>query len=240
VYVVNQLYTFLMDHSWVDIFGDRSMMQMPEQMCFGEKQEHSFAYLILFTDGNRIDLTLYPVEKLATHFKHDSLTRVLLDKDNLFNNLPLPSEKDYLIQPPSQKEFTDVCNEFWWVSSYVVKGLCRNEITYAKYMLEIPVRHMFLKIIEWHTGIQTNFSVSFGKAGKRIKDHVEPDLYAEILSTYPDANPDAIWKALFHMISLFGDIARQVAKHMNFSYNLEEEQNMFTYIQAKYGTFLYK
>ncbi|QHT69932.1 aminoglycoside 6-adenylyltransferase [Rhodocytophaga rosea] len=234
VYVVNQLDTFLMDHSWVNIFGERLIMQMPDQMCFGEKDEHSFAYLMLFTDGNRIDLTLFPVEKLTTHFKHDSLTIVLLDKDHLFENLPLPSEKDYLIQAPSQQEFTDVCNEFWWVSTYVVKGLCRNEITYARNMLEIPVRDMFFKMIEWHIGIHTSFSVTFGKAGKKMKEQVEPELYEKILTTYPDANPDNIWKALLVMTALFKDMAKEIERKMNFTYNIQEEQNIMAYIQSAY------
>jgi aminoglycoside 6-adenylyltransferase len=240
VYVVTQLYTFLSDHSWVDIFGERLIMQMPNQMCFGEKDEHSFAYMMLFRDGNRIDLTLFPLEKLTTHFKQNSLTLVLLDKGKLFENLPPPSEKDYLIQAPSQQEFTDVCNEFWWVSSYVVKGLCRNEITYAKYMLEIPMRDMFFKIIEWHIGIRTNFNVSFGMAGKRMKNYIEPASYQQILSTYPDANPDNIWKALLLMTALFKDLAKEVAYRTGFSYNLAEEQSMTIYMKSMYETFLSK
>lgn len=230
VYVVNQLHTFLKDHSWVDIFGERLIMQMPGQMCLGEKEEHSFVYLMLFADGNRIDLTLFPLEKVAAHFKPDSLTIVLLDKDKLFENLPPPGEKDYLIQAPSQQEFTDVCNEFWWVSSYVVKGLCRNELTYARYMLEVPMRNIFFKIIEWHIGIHTDFSVTFGKAGKKIKQYVDPGLYEKILSTYPDANPDNIWKALLMMATLFKDMAKEVGLYMNFTSNHQEELNMMAYI----------
>lgn len=234
VYIVRQMAGFLHDHSWVDVFGERLIMQMPDQMCIGEKDAYAFAYLMLFTDGNRIDLTLFPLEHLATHFGKDSLTVVLLDKDKIFENVPPPGLKDYLIQSPSQKEFTDVCNEFWWVSSYVVKGLCRNEITYAKYMLDGPVRNMFFKMLEWQIGIHTHFSVSVGKAGRNLKLYLEPTLYEKILATYSDASVENSWKSLLQMTSLFSDSARQVAQHMGFIYNQEEESNMILYIKSYY------
>ena len=36
-------------------------------------------------------------------------------------------------------------------------------------MQETVVRPMFMKMIEWYIGTETNFSVSFGKAGKFMK-----------------------------------------------------------------------
>lgn len=105
-------------------------------MIIGQKdngiKSDLFSYLMLFTDGNRIDLTLLPIDKLEKEFKKDSLTVVLLDKDELFTNLPNPDDRDYLIKSPIDKEFLDCCNEFWWVNTYVAKGLYRNQITYAK------------------------------------------------------------------------------------------------------------
>ncbi len=61
VYIVNDLQTFISDHSWVDYFGERLIWQLPDEMDLGygtKKKMDSFAYLMLFADGNRIDLTL--------------------------------------------------------------------------------------------------------------------------------------------------------------------------------------
>lgn len=184
---------------------------MPDDTIIGQKdngiKSDLFSYLMLFTDGNRIDLTLFPIDKLEKEFKKDSLTVVLLDKDELFTNLPNPDDRDYLIKSPIDKEFLDCCNEFWWVNTYVAKGLYRNQITYAKEMLEVFVRPMFFKMIEWHIGINTNFSVSFGKAGKFMKEHIAPAIYQKILSTYPDAIAENVWKSLFAMTELFSQLA---------------------------------
>ena len=48
--------------------------------------------------GIRIDLTLFPIEKMSSHFSPDSLTMVWLDKDGIFSDIEMPSDKDYLIR----------------------------------------------------------------------------------------------------------------------------------------------
>ncbi|TIG07464.1 aminoglycoside 6-adenylyltransferase, partial [Legionella pneumophila] len=121
VYLVNDIDIFLDNPNWIDVFGERFILQMPDNMVIGqqENQSISFSYLMLFKDGNRIDQTLFPLEKFTTDYKHDSLTLLLLDKDGLFLNLPISSDSDYHITKPSQKLFTDCCNEFWWVCTNV-------------------------------------------------------------------------------------------------------------------------
>jgi aminoglycoside 6-adenylyltransferase len=236
-YIVRQLEPFLKDKHWIDVFGERLILQLPEEMTIGEKNEHAFHFLMLFKDGNRIDLTLFPLEKMKTKFEKDSLTIVLLDKDQVFHALPPPTDSDYLINPPTEKEFLDCCNEFWWVSTYVAKGLCRKEITYAKQMMDVHVRPMFLKVIEWELGALTGFAVSFGIAGRHMKSHISPELYNRILSTYPDSNIENIWKGLFDMGALFDELAKKLAGAMNFRYNQDEADNVRSYLTTKYESF---
>ena len=57
VYIVTGMQSFLMDHSWIDVFGERVILQMPDTMVIANEMETnkaSFGYLMLFTDGNRI------------------------------------------------------------------------------------------------------------------------------------------------------------------------------------------
>src|SRR5919106_6139978 len=135
-YFVNDLDSFSNDHSWIERFGEIMILQMPEAMEDPPPMKDGhFAYLMQFTDGNRIDLTLFPLAKLH-EFERESLSSMLLDKDGLFKELPAPSDSDHLPKPPTAKAFSDCCNEFWWVSTYVAKGLWREEIIYAKYTLD--------------------------------------------------------------------------------------------------------
>ena len=53
---------------------------------------------MLFTDGNRIDLTLVPLKLKDKHFGSDKLTVVLLDKDSSLPPLPSPTDDDYWVR----------------------------------------------------------------------------------------------------------------------------------------------
>ena len=107
VYVVTDIESFTSDHGWTNIFGDILIRQLPDEMDVGKEpgasENSGFAYLMLFKDGNRIDLTLFPKDKLKSNFHTDSLTIVWLDKDNIFANIDKSSDADYLVKRPSRE-----------------------------------------------------------------------------------------------------------------------------------------
>jgi len=239
VYIVDKLESFTNDHSWTNIFGSRISWQLPAEMTFGkttitDQENFRFTYLMLLQDGNRVDLTLFAKDKIETNFIVDSLTIVWFDKDNLFLNIEEANDSDYLIKKPTEKEYCDCCNEFWWVCTYVSKGLLRTEITYSKEMLETVVRPMFMKIVEWYIGTETSFSVSFGKSGKLMKNYLSPFHYNKILSAYSNHEIENNWNALFTMTELFGKFSTIVAEKLHFQYNAEEEKNVKKFLEQSY------
>ena len=83
---------------------------------------HRRLYLMLFEDGNRIDLTLCPKESIQEWVDSEAGFKVLKDDKGLFDSY-IPSPKRYWTAPPTEEEFAASCNEFWWVSAYVVKAI---------------------------------------------------------------------------------------------------------------------
>lgn len=235
VYVVSETESFINDPGWINCFGERLILQTPQNMSIPDPSaDNYFSYLMLFTDGNRIDLTLIPIEEFGKIHKQDSQSICLQDKDGIIPALPPASDKDYHIQNPTQKQFNDCCNEFWWVSTYVAKGLWREEIVYALAMLNGPVRNMLIQMIEWNVCIRTNFSASIGNQGKYLKDHMDPIHWKELLDTYPCARNEEIWEALFAMIKLFRKLAIDVSKQQGFYYDSKEDENISGYLSEIY------
>jgi len=232
VYIVKDIESFTCDHSWVDLFGERIMMQMPEDKVQppAENTGH-FIYLMQFTDGNRINLNLIPLEKIDDLLKPDSLSKLLLDKDNLIGSLPPSNDRDYHIKRPSEKEFLDTCNEFWWICMNISKGIWREELPYAMFMYEQINRNVLNRMIEWSIGIDTNFTKSAGKLGKYFKDFLEKDEWNEFLATYSDSDYENLWKSLFTMCDLFRKKAIKVAIQFNFNYQYDEDKNVTDYLQ---------
>ncbi|MEK3887857.1 aminoglycoside 6-adenylyltransferase [Bacillus sp. FSL K6-3431] len=219
VYVVTDIQSFTSDHNWVEQFGEMMIMQMPEEMILPPADgDGSFAYLMQFTDGNRIDLTLVPVEVADNLISRDSLSILLLDKDKIIKPFPSANDADYHIKRPTAKQFADCCNEFWWVSTYVAKGLWREELSYAKETLEIPVRNMLKRMLEWHIGLHTDFTISAGKSGKYFEKYLDKYTWNEWKKTYPDAEYEHIWQSLFTMCDLFRRVAVPIADQLDYEY----------------------
>lgn len=234
IFIVQDFATFLDDRNWISSFGTPILQQLPDEMTLGNennKEKVSFAFLTIFEDGNRIDLTLFPREKFETDFITDSLTLVWLDKENLFKNITKSSDKDYHVKKPAQQEFSEVCNEFWWTITYVAKGLKRNEIIYAKDTMENVVRPMFIQIIEWKIGFDFDFKISIGKSGKFIEKYLESSFYEKILRTYSDADIENNWNALLLMTKIFKQQQTLLSQNLNFNINEDEANNSLKYIE---------
>lgn len=238
LFIVNDVSPFVHDKHWLDEFGERLIMQEPDSMNLSPngtsswpKNQQRYAFLMQFFDGNRIDLTLINYEHYHSMHK-DSLSKVLLDKDNLFPGLPTPSEKDYLPIKPKQIDFSNCVNEFFWVSTYVAKGLLRDEIIYAKSVLEQNVRPMLQRLLIWKAAIDTGWSKNMGAHGKYLHKYLDSSLYLCFEKTYCDASKDSNWTALLSMTSLFNQVACEIKRYFNFQYDESESQAVIQYLKT--------
>jgi aminoglycoside 6-adenylyltransferase len=231
VYIVTDVAPFRYNYEWIKRFGEIMVMQMPEDIQDPPPStDGRFAYLMQFTDGNRIDLGIYPLAKLDELDK-DSLSVMLLDKDGHMGPLAPANERDYLPKPPTAKAFADCCNEFWWVCPYVAKGLWREEILYAKYCLDHFVRDQLMKVIAWHVGLRTQFSRNPGKYGKYLRQYLDPELWEMLQKTYSDAGYESTWEALYTTCDLFRRLAIRVAEHFGFDYPREDDERVSAHLR---------
>ncbi|QST00864.1 aminoglycoside 6-adenylyltransferase [Pontibacillus sp. ALD_SL1] len=226
IYYVEDLQSYLEDHSWIDVFGDRIIMQMPDlNDGFPEDGEWKrFAYLMLFEDGNRIDLTLVSLKHLEESLQAQDYRKILLDKDDRIEGSVDTVEDPFLIQKPTARDYERCVNEFWWVSTYVAKALWREELTLAKYIMEEPVRDMLIRMVSWKVGIRTDFTVSAGKGGKDLGKYLDPEEWDQLVATYPDGEYERIWQSLFTMCDLFEEVSEHVAYVFGFERSDEGER----------------
>jgi aminoglycoside 6-adenylyltransferase len=231
VYVVTEVASFKDDPHWIYRFGERMILQLPDEMEDPPPgPDDGFAYLMQFMDGNRIDLTIFPIAKL-NELGRDSQSILLLDKDGIIEPFPPPNDSDYLPKPPTAKAFFDCCNEFWWVSPYVAKGLWREEITYAKTLMEQVVRDQLMIMLTWYVGVKTQFSKSPGKLGKYLAQYLEPELWELLLKTYSDASYENTWEGLETMCDLFRRTAIPVAEHFGFDYPYGDDERVSAHLR---------
>lgn len=208
-------------------FGKPSLIQKPESMkLIPPDNNGSYVYLMIFPDGNRIDL-------MVTREKYENNGEpaiILMDKDGAVG--PFEFNKKYrFITKPEEIIFQNCCNEFHWCLNNVAKGIARDELSYAMEMQNHYVRDMLIKMLEWYVGCHNDFDVTAGKLGKYLKKYLPEDIYIRFKATYSDAETKNMIKAAFDTLYLFGDVARDVAKELHFVYDEEEEQGIENYMK---------
>lgn len=236
VYVVTEIQWFIDNRDWLSVFGKPLMIQEPDQnnMAFGQALDtsESYGWLMLFDDLNRIDLHIELAEAAVKNIGGDSLTKLILDKDNLFPALPPPTDTDYHVKRPTQEQYAACCNNFWWCLQNVAKGIARDQLPYAMMMYNQVVREELHRMLDWHIGFQTDFSVSVGMWGKYYAQYLPPQMYAQYVNTYADGVYQRMWEALFAACGLFSEAAGQVALAAHYTYAQNEESGMLVYLHA--------
>lgn len=226
VYVVEETRDFFEDPEWIDRFGERLYMQMPELMDQMQGMEmdlnENFGWLMQFADGNRIDLHVQSIPYARDHVTEDRLCMILLDKDGILPEIPEPTDEEHWIKRPGEVDFLCVCNEFWWCLNSVAKGLWREEATYVMDMLNLHVRPQLFTMLSWRAGRLTDYKKSMGKSGKYMKNFLPEVEWNRFLKTYADADINHLWEAVEEMCRLFDETARQEAAALGLTYNEEE------------------
>ena len=227
VYIVEDLDGLVADLSWLDQFGTRIIEQ---HNVLGNRR----LYLMLFEDGNRIDLTLCPKEHIQEWVDSEADYTVLKDEKGLF--VPYsPNPQRYWTSPASQTDFEKACNEFWWVSAYVVKGIRRKQLIYATDHLYGICQQELLKILAWQVA-SDNGSVDIGKNYKYLFQYLPAEKEKEFSALLDFSSVEKHTQSLFATMQLFHQEAQILAQKMGFDYDMEVAEKMIQYAKERLET----
>ena len=227
VYVVENLNELITDLSWLDRFGKRIIEQ---EVTLG----HRRLYLMLFEDGNRIDLALCPKDRIKEWVDSEAGFTVLEDPNGLFE-LYSPSPQRFWTNPASAIDFENACNEFWWVSAYVVKGICRNQLIYATDHLYGICQQELLKVLAWQV-VSDRGKVDIGKNYKYLFNYLPAKKEKQFSNLLDFSSLDKITQSLFATMELFHQEAQFLAHKMGFDYDMEVAEKMIEYAEERLET----
>ncbi|MDU7139369.1 aminoglycoside 6-adenylyltransferase [Streptococcus mitis] len=224
VYIVDDLGNLTSDLAWLDLFGTRIIEQ---EVAL----EHRRLYLMLFEDGNRIDLTLCPKEYIKEWIESEADFTVLEDSKGLFAPYS-PNLQRYWKNPASQIDFEKACNEFWWVSAYVVKGICRKQLFYATDHLYGICQQELLKILAWQVASDRG-TVDIGKNYKYLFQYLPTEKEKEFSALLDFSSVEKLTQSLFATMQLFHREAQILAQKMDFDYDKEVAEKMIQYAEER-------
>ena len=224
VYIVDDLDNLTSDLSWLAYFGKRIIEQ---EVSLGNRR----LYLMLFEDGNRIDLTLCPKEYIQEWVDSESGFAVLEDPENLFEAY-FPNLERYWITSATETDFEKACNEFWWVSAYVVKGICRKQVIYATDHLYGICQQELLKVLAWQVA-RDKGTVDVGKNYKYLFNYLPTEKEKEFSNLLDFSSIEKLTQSLFATMKFFHQEAQYLVQKMGFDYDKEVAEKMIQYAEER-------
>ena len=216
--------SFKINRKWINMFGELVIMQQ------NDFEDGAYIFLMQFKDGVRIDISFKDIKKIEELAKEDTLSKIILDKDNINLELPSPNDSIHYVQKPSIKEFDKTLNEAWWIQTYVAKAIWRDELPLAKYMFDVILIDCIRKLLSWHIGETHNWNINIGKCSKWIKHFLCEETYNEFIALYPTVDYEEMWKSLFYAGRFIQKIGKDLAEKLEYKYPMQDDINVTEYL----------
>lgn len=236
ILVLQSIHPFYVDRTWLEVFGPvLAVYRDPLIDANGQKRS---AYVVQYETGLKMDFNLWPVELLQQVTSSERLPpefdagyQILVDKDQLTTALSAPTYKGYIPTPPSETRYLELIESFFLDTTYAAKFLWRDDMMAAKHILDHSLKEQHLRpMLEWHAEIDHQWSLKPGPYGRRLKQHVRPDLWAELERTYCGMEIEENWEALFRTIALMRRVATEVGDHLGFTYPQRLDERVMDYL----------
>ena len=156
---------------------------------------------------------------------------VLVDDKGLFESYS-PSPQRFWIHPASETDFKKACNEFWWVSAYVVKGICRHQVIYATDHLYGICQQELLKLLAWQVAADKG-TVDVGKNYKCLFNYMSAEKEKEFSNLLDFSSVEKLTHSLFATMDLFHREAQILAQKMGFDYYKKVAEKMIEYAEER-------
>ncbi len=195
--------------------------------------------LVIFDGGQKVDFCLRPLTLLEEEVRSQTVPSwyhrgytVLVDKDGLATRLPTPSGRAPAPQPPTEPEFRELCEMFWFEAYHVAKYLKREDLFAAKGVHTAMIFHQFLPMLEWYEKSKHGWQYDTSHLGHHMKTWLQPDIWEELQGTFSGLQSAVSWEALETSMSLFRRVAAATAEGLQYRYPSQADQNVSGFISS--------
>src|SRR5579863_1522780 len=201
ILAVSDVGPFAFDNAWNTDY-DRPMVRWGDQ---GEMHSLTTYFRgVIYQNYIKIDYSIWPLELLEFIATSASLPdqldvgyRVLLDKDQRTADWKQPSYQAHIPSRPTEVEYQALVEEFWWSMTYVAKSLWRDDLVFARWVLDQDIKlEAMRRMLEWLIEIDHNWSVKPGVYGRGLKQLLPAHIWSGFASTYVSLDVEETWAVL--------------------------------------------
>jgi aminoglycoside 6-adenylyltransferase len=223
---------FLSSSGWLEQIG-HYWMWFTEDTIGGAKERR-----VLFENALDVDFLLF-TEAQFRRALHDGELQalfarghlVLLDEVKIATCLPIQPTPHLDDAPPSQAEFSNLINDFWYHTVWSAKKLRRGEIWVATSCLNGYMRSHLLKLIEWHAHVTHGWNYDTWHSGRFLEQWADNKIVQALHGTFAHYDPADVKQALLATMSLFRSLALEVASALDLTYPSQADDEASNWVR---------
>jgi aminoglycoside 6-adenylyltransferase len=144
--------------------------------------------------------------------------RFLVDKDGFSERLHSIESDPPIHAHPTEAEFLNVVNDFWYHTVWTSKHLCRGEVWWAKSCCDSYMKQLLLRVLEWHTRASQGAEADTWMRGRFLEEWADPRAVASLPAIFAHYDENDVWRALTATMELFHWVALDTANLLGYSY----------------------
>ena len=220
---------YLEDDRWLHTFGNL-WVAILEQTGSNVPE-----WLAIYEGGEKIDIVFFHTDALRHNAPEQINWRnvsqrgvyVLVDKDDLTTNelpqvfgAPEP-------EPPTVEQFTATVDHFWYEVAVVAKSIKRREL-WTSYERDLNIKRHLRRLIEWQAQAHGRDT---WHDGRFMMEWADTQVYTRLRDIFFQFDSAENWQALLETMSLFREVAQQVAANHNFDYPQALDDNISQFVE---------
>jgi aminoglycoside 6-adenylyltransferase len=170
--------------------------------------------------------------EVADYYRRGS--RVIVDKDGLAQRfLALLPAAELVAGLPTEANFVDLVQRFWFQAVWTAKHLRRGELWWAKAQgLDGEMKSFLLRMIEWHARSLHGWDYDTWDHGRFLEEWAEPRVIEALRPAFARYDAADAWRALLATMALFRSLAKETAGRLGYPYPAQVDSYLSAWIDA--------
>ncbi len=192
---------------------------------------------VLLPDGTDFDVIPVPVDRVALLLARGpalavlaSGYRVLLDKDDVFEDLPARLSEfgagagSPVPWPPPATEVTNLAADYWHHCVWITKRVCRGELFLAQWTNAVHQRHILLRFARWQALARSGGAAQVWYDGRFAEYWAAPETVAALHGSVAGSTPRDVVTALLGTMRAFAPLSAEVLSAVGRPYPEETDR----------------
>jgi aminoglycoside 6-adenylyltransferase len=174
------------------------------------------------------------VEELRTVMRRG--VRMLVDKDGTMEQIAsmlIPGEPPQAV-PPTEKEFLNLVNDFWYHTIWVAKKLRRGELWTAKACLDGYLKwDCVLPMVQWHTKASHGWQTDIWHSGRFMEKWADQRVIEGLRGSFAHYDAADIARALLAQMESFREVAIETVKLLGYLYPQDADDYCSVWVKER-------